>query len=426
MSEPCRIIGILDDGYSGLTAAARSHLERADLVIGAARTLDLVAPILAPTSERRSLDGHLPQVADWVAEARAQGRSSVVLATGDPLFHGIAGSLITRLGLASCVVLPNLSTLQLALARWGMPWQEAQLLSVHSRDSGEWSPGAGPEHGLYRLAQALHQQRLLGVLTSPANGPDRIARLLLAEGLAECFTMRIAERLHQSDERLLGPLPPRECAAQPFAGPNVVLLERIEPIRQPQLFGLPDEAYLQRRPQRGLITRQEVRAVTLARLRLRLDSVLWDIGAGSGSVGLEAARLCRQGHVYAIEKNAEDYAIAAENRRRLGLANYTLHHGRAPAGLSRWPDPDAVFIGGSGGELPILIGIALARLKAEGTLVMNFVTLEHLAEALTELKAQRAHWEVLQLQSARSRPLLDLHRMQAENPVWIVIAERTP
>ncbi|MCK7493793.1 MAG: precorrin-6Y C5,15-methyltransferase (decarboxylating) subunit CbiT [Comamonadaceae bacterium] len=163
--------------------------------------------------------------------------------------------------------------------------------------------------------------------------------------------------------------------------------------------------------------------MSLARLALRRDSVVWDIGAGSGSVGIEAARLCDEGHVWAIEKNADDVLIAAANRRAFGVFNHTLVHGRAPAGLDAWPDPDAVFVGGSGGELGEIVRLALRRLKAGGRLVLNLVTIENLATATEALKACGARWDVVQLQASRSRPVLDLHRLVPENPVWIVCAE---
>ena len=188
-------------------------------------------------------------------------------------------------------------------------------------------------------------------------------------------------------------------------------------------FGLADDAYHQRQPDKGLITKQEVRAVSLARLQLRADSRVWDIGAGSGSVGLEAARLCPQGHVWAIEKNEADVAIARQNVQAFGVSNHTLVHGKAPEGLEAWDDPDAVFIGGSGGELAELIALCLRRLRPGGWLVMNFVTLENLATATQALAALQARWDVLQLQAARSKPILHMHRMAAENPVWIVCAQ---
>ena len=421
--QPCRVIGVLDDGAASLGAAALAHLRNADLVIGGARTLALFDDDIAPGAMRRDLTGQLGAVPEWIRGAREAQQRSVLLATGDPLCHGIASYLASRLCIEAIEVLPNLSTVQLACARVGLAWQDAKIVSIHAKDAGEWAQGAAPTHGLYGLAQALRQHDRLAVLTSPDNTPDRIARLLLVEGQGEDFHLAVAERLCTPDERVIADLSPAEAAQQRFADPNVVLLWRTRARPGPVRFGLADAAYHQRQPDKGLITKQEVRAVSLARLQLRADSVVWDIGAGSGSVGLEAARLCPQGHVWAIEKNEGDAAIAGRNVRAFGVSNHTLVHGKAPEGLQAWADPDAVFIGGSGGELAELIALCLRRLKPGGWLVMNFVTLENLAAATQALSAQNAAWDVLQLQAARSKPILHMHRMAAENPVWIVCAQ---
>lgn len=425
--NPCRVIGVLDDGVASLNATALAHLRTADVVIGGARTLALFRHELKADAVTHDLSGQLKAVPGWVRAAREAHRSSVVLATGDPLCHGIAPYLAQHLCLDALDILPNLSTLQLACARIGLAWQDARIVSVHSHDAGEWTRGSHPDHGLYALAQALRAEQRLLVLTSPANSPDRIARLLLAEGLGEDFHLAVAENLLQADERVHPQLSAAQAAQMRFADLNVVLLWRSRAAPQPLRFGLKDSAFEQRQPEKGLITKQEVRAVSLARLQLRADSVVWDIGAGSGSVGLEAARLCPRGHVFAIEKNEADHAIAGRNHAAFGVSNYTLQHGKAPEHLDRWPDPDAVFIGGSGGELAELIALVLRRLRSGGALVMNFVTLENLATATQTLQAMEAlgiEWDVLQLQAARSKPILHMHRMAAENPVWLVCASR--
>lgn len=423
--NPCRVIGVLDDGVASLNATALARLRSADVVIGGARTLALLARELKPGAVRHDLTGQLKMVPEWVRAARADHLACVVLATGDPLCHGIAPYLAQHLCVQALDILPNLSTLQLACARIGLAWQDARIVSVHAKDAGEWARGSTPDHGLYGLAQALRAHARLLVLTSPDNSPDRIARLLLAEGLGEDFHMAVAENLLQPEERVLAELHPSDAAAMRFAALNVVLLWRVAPPPRPVQFGLMDSAFVQRQPEKGLITKQEVRAVSLARLQLRADSVVWDIGAGSGSVGLEAARLCPRGHVYAIEKNDGDFAIAGQNHAAFGIGNYSLFLGKAPEGLDAWPDPDAVFIGGSGGELAALIALIVARLRPGGNLVMNFVTLENLATATATLDGiEGVEWDVLQLQAARSKPILHMHRMAAENPVWIVCAHR--
>jgi precorrin-6Y C5,15-methyltransferase (decarboxylating) len=430
-SESCCLIGILDDGWAGLSDAARARLLDAGLVIGAARTLELVAAHLPPTATQKDMDGALAQVPGWITAACDAGQRVAVLATGDPLCHGIAAWLADRIGRQRIEILPSLSTLQLAFARFKAPWNDVKIASCHGADAGDWFVGATPAHGLYSLMRAVALNARVAAFTGPQNNPARIARALIAAGYAgqsgEDTRLSVACRLLLPDEQLFADLSPAQAAAIDFPEPNVVLVERSPDVRQP-VFGLDDLEYLQRTPEKGLITKQEARALSLAKLRLASDAIVWDIGAGSGSVGIEAARLAPYGHVFAIEKNEGDAANARANAARFRLTNYSLSEGRAPDRLDRWPDPDAVFIGGSGGELAALIRLILARLKPGGRLVMNFVTLENLATATGELAAAGASggigWDVVQLQASRSQPILDMHRMAAQNPVWIVSAHK--
>lgn len=422
-TETLHIVGILDDGWTGLTDAARQRLAGCGLVIGAARTLARVAPFLPETTVLRDMDGALSKVPGWVRDAQADGLAVAVLATGDPLCHGIAGFLIGKLGAANVAVHPAPSTMQLACARLKKPWQDIAIASCHSADAGEWTAGAPPDHGLYKLVRAVAEHPRVAAFTGPDNSPDRIARALLAAGYGEDVRLSVAARLCLADEAVFADLPLADAAAMRFPEPNIVVIERA-PAERRALFGFDDGDYVQRQPEKGLITKLEARAVSLAKLGLAADSIVWDIGAGSGSVGLEASRIARHGHVWAIEKNEADAANARENARRLRASNYSLTHAKAPAGLDAWPDPDAVFIGGSGGELAELILLALQRLRPDGRLVMNFVTLENLATATTVLAVAGAVWDVTQLSAARSQPILDMHRLAAQNPVWIVCAHK--
>jgi precorrin-6Y C5,15-methyltransferase (decarboxylating) len=415
------IVGILDDGWSGLSEAARRRLASADFLLGAARTLDLVRPHLAAGCEVRPMDGALTELPGWIDAARATGKSVAVLATGDPLCHGIAAFLLGKLGREHVEIIPAPSTLQIACARWQKAWQDVAIASCHGRDAGEWTLGATPAHGLYPLMRAIALHRRVLAFMSPGNDPARLARALLIAGLGEA-KLSVAACLLLPDEAIHVDLPVATVAGMSFAAPCVVLVEH--DVAALPYFGFEDGEYQQRTPEKGLITKQEARALSLAKLRLKPDAVVWDIGAGAGSVGLEAARLAPHGHVWAIEKNAGDAANARANAAHFRVGNYTLVEGMAPALLDSWPDPDAIFIGGSGGELVALIRLALARLKPGGRLVMNFVALENLATATAALKECGADWDVVQLQASRSQPILDLHRLAAQNPVWIIAARK--
>jgi precorrin-6Y C5,15-methyltransferase (decarboxylating) len=422
-SEYCALIGILDNGWAGLSDTARQRLATAEVVIGAGRTLELVRPYLSASVTLKDMDGLLGQVPGWISAARDAGQSVVALATGDPLCHGIASWLTTKLGRNGFEILPAVSTLQLAFARFKTPWQEIKISTCHTADAGEWIVGATPAHGLYKLMRAIALHPRVALFTGPDNNPARLARALITAGYGDEVKLSIACRLLLPDEEIFRELAAVDVANRQFPEPNVVLVERTPDAARPS-FGLEDLEYIQRSPEKGLITKQEARALSLAKLRLKPDAIVWDIGAGSGSVGLECARLAPHGHVWAIEKNEGDAANARANAERFRVGNYTLCEGKAPAQLDSWPDPDAVFIGGSGGELAELIRLILVRLKAGGRLVMNFVTIENLAVATATLKEAEAVWDVVQLQASRSQPILDMHRLAAQNPVWIVTASK--
>ena len=421
------LIGILDDGVAGLSDTARQRLVNAQVVIGAGRTLDLVRTHLSANVATHDMDGALGKVPEWTQAAIAQGHSVAILATGDPLCHGLGTWLEGKLRAdlqASLEILPNLSTLQLACARFHRAWNDIAIASCHGKDAGEWFAGATPEHGLYPAIRAIAKNPQVFLFTGAENNPARVARALLTAGYAsDEITLSVACRLLLPDECLFANLSLDDAAKIDFQEPNVILIQRKTSAKEPA-FGLDDLEYIQRTPEKGLITKQEARAVSLAKLRIAPDATVWDIGAGSGSVGLEAARLAPQGHVWAIEKNEADAANARANAAQFRISNYTLFDGKAPQHLNSWPDPDAVFIGGSGGELDELIRLILSRLKPGGRLVMNFVTLENLATATAALNKAGASWDVVQLQASRSQPILDMHRMAAQNPVWIITAQK--
>ena len=419
----CTIMGVLDNGADSLTPPALITLQQADVIIGATRTLNLFTPYIT-TAERKDLSGHLTHVPAWIEQAQACNKKVVILATGDPLCYGIATFLIRKLGKERFEILPNVSTLTIAFSRFAIPWNDAKIISIHKQDTGEWHQEADHRHGLYPLLQALVSENKIALLTSPENNPARIARLLVIENLADEFEIYIAQDLLSENECLTQGKSIEIIAEQSFNGNNIVILQRKKSLNSNIIFGLKDASFKQRKPDKGLITKREVRAVSLAKMQLKRDSIVWDIGAGSGSVGLEAARLCSQGYVYAIEKNAADFAIASENANNLNIHNYQLIHAKAPEGLDTWESPDAIFMGGTGGELASLINYCLQRLNTTGWLVMNFVTLENLTTAIETLKSENAIWDVVQIQASRSQAILHMNRMQAENPVWIISAQR--
>jgi precorrin-6Y C5,15-methyltransferase (decarboxylating) len=192
--------------------------------------------------------------------------------------------------------------------------------------------------------------------------------------------------------------------------------------RSRMLLGLPDEDFAQRSPGSHTMTKREVRAITLANLQLHAHSILWDVGSGTGAVAIEAARLLSQGHVYAIEDDAEARAAIEINCRHFNAVNITIVPGRAPQALQDLPNPDAIFVGGSGGALHAILEVAMARLHSQGRLVVNLASFEHLCEATSVLRQTNCTVECTLVNIARAQKILDFTRFAALNPVFVLTA----
>ncbi|GAB6932670.1 bifunctional cobalt-precorrin-7 (C(5))-methyltransferase/cobalt-precorrin-6B (C(15))-methyltransferase [Calditerricola satsumensis] len=404
--EPIRVLGIGAEGPAGWGEAYRRWVEEADVLVGGERQLSFFPDF---RGEKWVLKSAIGEVVDRMV-AQPPERKIVVLASGDPLFYGIGGLLVKKLGRDSVEIHPHLSSVQLAFARMGESWHDAAFLSVHGR----------PLDG---LAEQVRRLRKVAILTDDVNTPAAVARHLLDAGV-DGFRAFVGENLGAPDERCTWWDDLRELAKAAFAPLNVVVLLRKCPDAVSDIpLGIPDEAFAQRKPDKGLITKKEVRVISLAELRIRKDSVVWDIGAGTGSVAIEAARLAPEGQVFAIEKNAEDVANLRENVRRFGR-RVTVVHGTAPEGLEAWPDPDAVFIGGTGKQMAAILDVVCARLKPGGRIVLNAATLENLHEAYAGLVARGFAVEVRLVQVARSKPILDMLRLEGLNPVFVLTAYR--
>ena len=190
-------------------------------------------------------------------------------------------------------------------------------------------------------------------------------------------------------------------------------------------WGLRDEAFAQRRPLRGQITKREVRAVSLYFMGLRGDSIVWDIGAGTGSISIEAATIVASGRVYAIERDGDGIPLLKKNVAEYGSRNIEIVEGSAPGALEALPDPDSVFVGGSGGELELILDAVAERLRTGGTIVANFATLERTNATYQWLLDRGFQAEISMINAARSKPMPDASvRLEALNPVFVISASR--
>ena len=397
MTHKIVVVGIGDNGTDSLSREALRRVAEAELLLGGERHLAFFPDHPA---EKLAIRDNLKEVA---ARLQAETRQVVVLASGDPLFYGIAGYLANKVGRERLEVLPNISSMQLAFARLNESWHDAALVSCHAKPIED-------------AIDVIRDAKKVGIFTDDENTPGRIARELKKAGIGG-FRAHVCENLGGSDERISS-CSLDELTERTFSPLNVMVLVRAAESpadeRRDWTFGIPEEAFYQRQPLKGLITKTEVRVLSLAKLRLRPDNILWDIGAGSGSVSIEAALLGAR--VWAVEKNKDDCEIIRRNIAKFHTPQMSVVHGVAPAALADLPDPDAVFIGGSGGEMGELVRICRERLKPGGRLVINVATLENLGEVPAD--------DVTLVQISRTRPILNLHRFEALNPVFIATWEK--
>lgn len=395
------MIGIACGGRPTLAESHLSTILKADLLIASEKHLALfpefAGDTLAITSNIKEVGGR--------CEDEGEARRVVVLGSGDPNFYGIGRYLLNRLGPGRVRVHPAPSSMQEAFARVGLPWHDAVFGSCHGKP-------------LQPALELVRHNASVGLFTDPANSPRVIARALLDAGLPD-LEAHVCCRLGEPDETLIhGPL--SKIAETDAPEPNILIVRHNAPPARPLRLGMAEDAFAHRKPKVGLITKREIRAVAISNLGLNDASVVWDIGAGSGSVAVECALIAHRGQVFAVEKNEADIDNVRTNADTFGASHLTAVHCTAPDGLDQLPDPDAIFIGGSGGNMEALLNTCLSRLRPGGRLVMTLVTLENLAAAHSCLKGLGITPEVTQVQIARGEALLDMTRLAALNPVTIL------
>ena len=418
------VIGTDAGGLAGLAPRSLELVRRAGLVVASSRLLGELEPWWRAEQEAGRIPAGSPcpqrltsdrpeQLFEPVEDALAAGRPAVMLASGDPLWFGIGRLLLLRFGPERLRFQPAPSSLQLAFARLGRPWQDASWISLHGRD---------PEP----LAGALQKRpAALAVLTDPGRGgADEVRRILRASGLEAAYALWLCERLGHPRERVqrLAPGEPVPVDCDPL---HLVLLiaEPPPPPADPEalpLFGLDDGLFLQHDDRPGLMTKREVRIQLLADLELPAAGVLWDVGAGVGSVGLEALRLRPGLAGCLVEQRGGSAALIAANAERLGVRAAGIHEGRAPEALAQLPDPDRVLIGGGGRERGAVLAAVLQRLRPGGVVVIPLATLEALGELRPLLEQAGCRVAVAQHQAWRGAPLADGTRLAPLNPVLVL------
>ena len=433
------IIGIGVEGKSSLSQRALGLIEGAGVLIGGRRHLACFPEFQGKKIAIGSDLSEIVKVITLNSELRTPNLI-VILATGDPNFFGIADFIIKKIGRELVEIIPNVSTMQEAFARVKESWNDARFLSVHGRGKVR-SQESGVRSQKDIIDEIVYYDKV-GIFTDPDNTPAKIAKALLNKDI-DNYKAYVCEDLGTEQERVTaGSL--KQIIKKRFSPLNVMVLIRSqesgvrsqrERLRTPNselrtLFGIPHSSFSH---SNGMITKEEIRVIAISKLKLKNNSIVWDIGAGCGSISIEAALLARKGKIFAIEKEKSRVIHIEKNKKRFAISNLEIIHRNAPDCLKELPLPDAVFIGGGGEDIGKILAVCSKKLTVRGRIVVNAITLDTLKTATDFFK--KANWdtETVSVNIAKTKlvpaslkqgDIAKLQLFNAYNPIFITIGEK--
>lgn len=398
LSEQPQIIiaGMGMGSEASVTQEVRDAIDRADMLIGGGRMLQ---PYLH--SGKQLFAGYRAEEIRAQIDAHPECRTIVVLMSGDVGFYSGTRRLLEVLQDRSVTVLPGISSVVYLAARAGLPWQDMELCSLHGRRQNVFA--------------RIRRCEKVFALTGSGSEVAQLCGQLLEYGLGD-VELFVGERLSYPDERIWHGSP-AEGMQQEFDSLCSLIVVNPHYKKAPVRASIPDEAWI-----RGKVpmTKEAIRTLSISKLQLYRDSVVYDVGAGTGSVSIEAALAAEDGMVYAIEKKDEAAALIAENKRKFGVDNVQVVHGTAPQALADLPVPTHAFIGGSSGSLQAIVE-CLTEKNPAVRMVINAISLETMAE-IARL-SQAYDTEILMVQAARANPVGAYHLMMGQNPVMIAVVQ---
>lgn len=391
------IAGIGPGSEALQTQEVRAAIRRADCLIGARRMLDAVAG-----PQQLAIDAIAPEtIASHIAQHPECGTFCVVM-SGDTGFYSGTKKLLPLLKACRVRVLPGLSSMSYLCARLGVSYEDAVPVSLHGRD--------------FDIAREVRRRRKVFTLVGGDGGMQALCERLTQAGLGH-VRIAVGERLSYPDEAITRGTA-QELRSHTFDKLSAALIENDTP-NEIVTPGLPDEAFLRNLEPGKLVpmTKSEVRSICLSKLRLTPNAVCWDVGAGTGSVSIEMARLCADGTVYAIEKNERALALLEKNKEAFSASNMKIIPGPAPEACRDLPAPTHAFLGGTSGSVRDILALLLEK-NPHVRIVATAVTLESVS-ALSSCMADFEIAECVSVQVSKASPLGRYHLMQAQNPVYI-------
>ncbi|MBF0118605.1 MAG: precorrin-6y C5,15-methyltransferase (decarboxylating) subunit CbiE [Desulfobacterales bacterium] len=394
------VIG-LGVSYSDLTSEHIKIIEEADVLIGGKRHLDLFPDF---RGLKKEIHGNTFEIIKFIKE-EGISKNVVVIASGDPLFFGIGSLLVREIGKQNICIYPNITSVSKAFSKIKESWHDAAFVSLHGRDFENM------------VLSSLDKSEKVVVFTDPKKNPAWLADFLLEQGVDD-LSMCVFEQMGSISERIswhnLS-----QAKNLNFSDPNLVLLKHPS-IKNNLHLGMREDDY---EHMQGLITKSEVRAVTISKLKLLPNHILWDIGAGSGSISIEASIFLREGRVFAIEQNRDRVNQIENNKKHFGVTNLKIIEAIAPEVLKNLPLPDRVFIGGSGKNLKEVLYEVDNYIRTDGIIVINTVLISSLEISLKIFEELKYDTEVVQVQINRTKKMPESIRFESENPVFIISAQ---
>lgn len=408
MDRKLYIVGLGPGSRKLLHPAAAAAIEESDVLIGGKRNLEAFEDL---NREKVEIGNNLEEVYTYIMDNIGLKRIAV-LVTGDPGIYSIMEFLKSRLVNAEIEVLPGISSIQYLCSKLKLSWNDMFITSLHGRQQED-------------LADIVGSNKKVAVFTGGKCRPDKVCQRLLEYNLTDVI-VTVGENLSYPNERIVRGVP-EEIGALDFDSLSVMIIENGNAEKCPggewiyAAPGIPDDRFI-----RGDVpmTKEEVRAVSLSKLRLKEDSIVYDIGAGTGSVSIECGICCKKGRVFAVEKEPDAVELITKNIEKFRLSNVEIVRGEAPAAAAGGPAPDKVFVGGTGGNMEEILKWVNSFDK-NIRVVINSVTIESTYEAVNGLEKQGfENIDIVNMAVSRSRAAGKKHLMQAQNPVYIISAEK--
>lgn len=397
-------IGPGDRGY--ILPAVDKSIEECDVVIGGRRNLEAFGQI---DREKLIIGNNLEDICQYI-QTYAGVKAITVLATGDPGIFSIMEYLKGKLEGIEMTVIPGISSFQYLCSKLKLSWDDVRIVSLHGRDEED-------------LTYIVRENRKVIVFTGGTTSPGTVCKNFIKDKLTN-LKITVGENLSYSNEKIVNGTP-EEISEMVFGSLSVMLVQNEEKDKDKGLWnyataGIPDELFL-----RGEVpmTKQEIRAVTISKLQLDKRSIVYDIGAGTGSISIECGLICSKGKIYAIEREKDALELIKANVQKFSVKNVQIVEGEAPSVLETLPLPDRVFIGGSGGKMEKLLEL-IRRYQQPVKVVINAVAIETAYEAIRCLEEKGFdNVDIVNLSVSRGRTAGGKHLMQALNPIYIISAQ---